>query len=357
MLAKKAAEAQRLFEENQKGKFLFGDPALQLTLIDKITAKRDELNKLSLVKQTQEAIESARVQLIEREKLEIEARERIQKKLAEIENQRKTIPEQITNQEQVVADAQKKANLVALNDAQNAAFNKTIGVLTPAQATLEAEQKRLEVLRGQNGELDLQQRHLNELQKQLNSGSVDANAASAIGGLLGKNKDQTSVLILDLKSKLEGMRGAAIDANAELFKTFDQQQSISAVGKLTEAVNVFRDAIINLRTSGQFKIELSRINAEPIKRNFGGIVDGPNGIDAINTQLTRGEYVVDATNSSKFFSQLRQISSGRAPSSTSNAVNFGGVNIHLTGSGNSKVDARAIVSEIQRLKARGVVSI
>lgn len=119
-------------------------------------------------------------------------------------------------------------------------------------------------------------------------------------------------------------------------------------------IQTLRKSIEDLKT--EFNVEFNVTQKDAVRRNFGGFVDGPNGIDAIHARLSRGEYVVDAQNSSRFANQLRQISSGRTPTTNNSAVNFGGVNINMTPTGDTKVDARQLWTEFKRLQARGVLA-
>ncbi|HEX4144720.1 MAG TPA: phage tail tape measure protein [Pirellulales bacterium] len=99
-------------------------------------------------------------------------------------------------------------------------------------------------------------------------------------------------------------------------------------------------------------------------RSFGGTIlpsyfnnggSAAKGIDTIPAMLAPGETVINQAASARFFSQLQAINAGEAPTGhAGTTINHNTVgDINISGAGNPKATAAAVVQEINRAQRRG----
>lgn len=312
--------------------------------LDAATAKQADLKKKLLIQNTQSDLESARVGADAQGKARLDAEIELQKQIAALQIQSSSDADLIAGQNKIKAAQE---NLDALKNFTGAGGGDRVG--TPNQ--IRSAEKQVELAKDQ---LQATQDHqeaiagtipaYQQLLEQLKAGKTVTEEQAETFGL-------DAILVQDLKAKLDKVTETAKQAGIELGKKItldvDNEQALGALAEIQNSVD-------QLLTT--FKVEISQIqNQKTQKRYHGGQVFGQNGIDAIPAMLTSGEYVVDAKNSSRFYSQLAQISSGKAPSTNNSSVNFGGVNINLNSSGSAKVDAKELHYELERLRARKVI--
>lgn len=85
----------------------------------------------------------------------------------------------------------------------------------------------------------------------------------------------------------------------------------------------------------------------------GRFAGGGQYTDTINAQLSKGEYVVNADSTRKWYSQLQSINAGKSPSGSSvnNSVNVGDITVNESKNGEST--AREVLNLIRREQRRG----
>lgn len=99
------------------------------------------------------------------------------------------------------------------------------------------------------------------------------------------------------------------------------------------------------------------VSLPPIKRAAGGIAYGR---DSVNALLTPGEYVMNASSTRKFYSQLVSMNSKRNSIATMNnggAVSVGDININMSSSGNESYDIQKIGQGLRREIRRGTLKL
>jgi hypothetical protein len=88
---------------------------------------------------------------------------------------------------------------------------------------------------------------------------------------------------------------------------------------------------------------------------------GGRGLDTIPAMLSKGEFVVNAKSSQRFFSQIQAMNAGQNPvfrqdgGGVTNNTNIGDINVN--GSKSPEATAKAIVSLINRAQRRGLAKI
>lgn len=89
----------------------------------------------------------------------------------------------------------------------------------------------------------------------------------------------------------------------------------------------------------------------------GGYVYGPRGTDVIPAWLTRGEFVMPASQTRKFFTQLMSMRAGVQPRymATGGPVTVGDIHVHMSSSGRDDRDIREIGRGLRREIKRGTI--
>lgn len=98
----------------------------------------------------------------------------------------------------------------------------------------------------------------------------------------------------------------------------------------------------------------------PIPNRFGGSYFarggfGPRGMDRIPAFLSRGESVIDARNSMRFFPQISAMRAGYNPLGGNSTTTVGDINIHLNGSSSDTLTANRIGRSLQRALRQGIL--
>lgn len=343
--------------KNGDKEFQFFDPTLLAQEIGKAEDKVTELHKLATAQRSKSDLEEARVALERQSTERIAAEAKIQAEIVALK--------QIALDKSAFAEAEGKKKqpsfttpIVVLNDFGVVDFEATKEEQAKARIKAEsaiAESKAAIQLAQRISAGALQQaKELEDSLAKLKEGNLGALGRDAL-----ERVDANAVAVLqngvELKAQFEALQKAAQDFGFVLTKPFELTiRNEQAIG----AIDTIKQKLLALQDAGQFQIEFKKVQAEGAKNFFhGGVVYGPNGIDAVPANLTAGETVIDAKNSSRFFNQLMQIRAGQAPTTANSSVNFGGININVSGTNSPQANARAIVDEIKRLKSRGLVEI
>jgi hypothetical protein len=138
---------------------------------------------------------------------------------------------------------------------------------------------------------------------------------------------------------------------------------------LTDSLNKAADAAARLRDTlkqaqpGENKLGLGVVDGEDVAyASTGGYMHPgkPRGSDIIPAWLTPGEFVVNAKDTRRFYSQLLEINSGRQPKYYNHGgyvtTNIGDVHVHMSGAGaetSPTRTARVIGAELRREMRRG----
>lgn len=339
---------------NGSKQFNFFDPNLLTQEISKAEEKASELHKLARAQRTKSDLEEARVALEGEGKLRVDAENTINK---EITRQRQNLVQSVTGDlPSLQAQAERLQNIINNNTGDTNVPKEALQLDIDALAKINGEiTKTKETIALSNSGL----LNLTNLVAKLESGKpLTTIDAATLKDVIPANDEAEKIFNASQQNTLQ--RFAELSKVAENFglvlsKPFEltvrNEQALGAIETIRQSIN-------NLKTDFNVEFKVIQGNATPPVNKFhGGVVYGPNGIDAVPAMLTAGETVIDAQNSSRFFGQLMQIRAGQAPSGSSNSVNFGGVSINVSGSNSPQANARAIVAEIQKLKSRGLVEI
>jgi TP901 family phage tail tape measure protein len=206
---------------------------------------------------------------------------------------------------------------------------------------------------------------------------IDISRALSALGQLQEAQSQQLNLIKSGQAGAEGQqRAQRIQALLEELKIVNQQ---AAAGKQvsdaanTAAANTRRASAAALELAGswtkaaaaarQAAAAAAAATARPARRALGGYfaVGGtPRGTDVIPAMLSKGEFVVNAESTRKFFPQLVAINAGQAPVYRGQGGvtnNFGDINVNVTGGSSADQTARAIASALRRELRRGTIRI
>jgi len=155
--------------------------------------------------------------------------------------------------------------------------------------------------------------------------------------------------------------GANIDSD-KLQKVFDLQTSTSNtaqnLGLAATNASSLADSIARIDTSrlnfGGFNRGINAaFGAMPAYFNSGGL---NRGVDTQPAMLSRGESVINARSTAKFFSQIQAINAGQTPvfrAQNGGVTNVGDINVTIQGQSSSSATGRAIASELRREIRRG----
>ncbi len=195
-------------------------------------------------------------------------------------------------------------------------------------------------------------RFKNEILK-YSKGLNDSNEAAAQLQELEAQKKRLGVAIPD---ELKGPVAEAVQLQLNF-----QQETKALTDQIITSFKAILDSTKKLEEQVQ---PFQRGEGGVQKRSMGGFMKasyfadgGPVGTDVIPSWLSRGEYVMDAANTAKFFPQLVGMSSGIAPTSVnqSRSVNVGDINISYQGSDSVQTDVRRLGEQLRRELRRGTL--
>lgn len=171
-----------------------------------------------------------------------------------------------------------------------------------------------------------------------------------------------SVSLLDatIKAALDGITGAQIQADA---MNIAIRQGASGMAVQAEASRIIAE---NYKAAAAAASRLSTgSKSSATEKMFGGpmsyFASGGRGLDTIPAMLSKGEFVVNAKSSQRFFSQIQAMNAGVQPvfrqdgGGVTNNTNIGDINV--TESKSPEATAKAIVSLINRAQRRGSAKI
>ncbi len=221
----------------------------------------------------------------------------------------------------------------------------------------------------QQGDID----KIDELQKKLGELQKAASKGKTIKGIPGIDQEQLSKLLATLSIKL----GEAQTNIENLQKASEEQAGVKELGNTIENLSNVVNALglgpkfdplgksaINQIPKVQSLIDvLKKLNALPTQAptqaqarggpvrffNEGGQV---RGTDTVPAMLTPGEFVVNASSSRRFFSELVAINSGKAPvfrqegGPVENNTFTGDINVNMPEG--ASADGRAVAKQIRR---------
>lgn len=171
-------------------------------------------------------------------------------------------------------------------------------------------------------------------------------------------KDTTLPLIQSMPQLLFEGTNAATGVNKE----FDALRQ--TLDKATGAAERLRDTLKTIPQGNpeQSSVDGGTFNEDVAYAATGGLMHPgkARGADTIPAWLTPGEYIMDPTNTKKFYSQLVQMSNGQQPRYYAQGgmvtTNIGDVHVHMSGAGSESSPtrmARAIGQELRREIRRG----
>jgi hypothetical protein len=129
------------------------------------------------------------------------------------------------------------------------------------------------------------------------------------------------------------------------------QRQIAAWNSVAQAARDAATAAASVPGSGGSAVTASRGGL--IYRAGGGFT--PRGTDTIPAMLSPGEFVVNASASRKFFSQLVAMNSGKAPAYRETGGSVGDITINVNESASPKSTAREVATLIRREIQRGTI--
>lgn len=158
----------------------------------------------------------------------------------------------------------------------------------------------------------------------------------------------------------------SMEQNIKTNQGMDYQLILEKVKELAAAEKARYDYLIE--RAKQFKREFPYDALPPSlqpsqQQAMGGFIQpkyfasgGPVGTDTIPAWLSRGEYVMDAANTSKFFPQLVSMSMG-IPSrgGSTSSVNVGDININYQATDSQQTDVRRLGEQLRREIRRGTL--
>lgn len=140
------------------------------------------------------------------------------------------------------------------------------------------------------------------------------------------------------------------DANEAIVKTVNNinTATISANASLTTQVTMLAGIVQNMATGSV------SLPPKPITKAFGGMIHGSDNIPAL---LSRGEFVVNAGATRRFYSQLVAMNGVRGYANGGLVTNVGDINVNMQSSGNTQADIVAIGKGLRREIRRGRIKL
>jgi TP901 family phage tail tape measure protein len=174
------------------------------------------------------------------------------------------------------------------------------------------------------------------------------------------NTPSVSLLDATIQAALQGITATQIQADA---MNIAIQQGASGMGVQAEASRIIAE---NYERAAAAALRLQTgSGSAATNRMFGGsmsyFASGGRGLDTIPAMLSKGEFVVNAKSSQRFFSQIQAMNAGQNPvfrqdgGGVTNNTNIGDINVN--GSKSPEATAKAIVSLINRAQRRGLAKI
>lgn len=200
-----------------------------------------------------------------------------------------------------------------------------------------------DLLKDLNGQFN----KLGEANSQLNRGTQ---AQQLIESQLS-NIDQLTQKLTTVNTIGSQAFGSQIDKITDLNKELDE--IIKKLNKLSESPPVLRVPGIPGNPNTVNPIRGLDIPAF----DTGGFVGGRAGIDTNLARVTRGESIISAENTAKFFPQVKAIMAGFNPAFTSgsNSVNVGDINVTVQGASSGAATGREIAQALRREIRRGSI--
>lgn len=154
--------------------------------------------------------------------------------------------------------------------------------------------------------------------------------------------------------------GSALNAFFDVAAGLAQNQ-ITILYSAQQQLQTQQQITAQLERQKQLSQSIASPTAAPVGRQYGGMLyrafgGAARGTDSIAAMLTPGEFVTNAKNSRRFFSQLQAINAGVQPvnrqqgGSVTN-VSIGDINV--TGGSNPRQTGRQIANEVRREMRRG----
>jgi TP901 family phage tail tape measure protein len=266
-------------------------------------------------------------------------------------------------------------------------FTDALAELREAQAEFAVDKSEANLARLKTAFLDIQT-PLANITQQANStfGDGEQSLSNLLSGTEVDGKTLTTIFqsingqlkaIEESSSSLETAEQALFDANHQagllaasnekLKESFPGAQVAEGLDTATEKTDTFKKRLEDsnkvIQDIGDSIRELPDFPRIPAAegRAFahgGKVTGGPSGTDTIPAWLTRGEFVINAKSTRKFFPQIQAINRGIPPRGFQDGglvTNVGDINVSVQGGDTSEVTAGRIAQQINRDLRRGKI--
>jgi TP901 family phage tail tape measure protein len=187
-------------------------------------------------------------------------------------------------------------------------------------------------------------------------------ASESLQNLLGINVEELDKVIANLPKSFQDVQGQAAATGKSIGEGFSKDAAggvntfidrIEAARRALEDLAKVRPTTIPVPTGGGLGLP-----GEPLFQASGGPIGFPRGTDTVPAWLTPGEYVMDAGNTRRFYSQLVSMSKGIQPRYyASGGVVVGDIHVNVQGGDTSEVTIREIGRGLRRELRRGTISL